>query len=134
MMKTHKGSCHCGKVRFEAEVDLEAGSGRCNCSICTKTRSWGTVMKPAQFRLISGEDDLGDYLFGSMQSHHRFCKTCGVQTHGHGYIKEIGGNYVSINIACLDDVTPEEFAKIPVKYQDGRGNNWWNEPTVTSYL
>lgn len=134
MMKTHKGSCHCGKVRFEATLDLAAGTGRCNCSICTKKRAWGAQMKPEQFRLLSGEDNLGDYQFGTMSGHNRFCKSCGVNTHGHGYVEQIGGAFVSINVACLDDVTPEEMATIPVRYMDGRHDNWWNEPKVTSYL
>ena len=69
-----------------------------------------------------------------MSGHHRFCRTCGVSAFGDGYVEAIGGAYVSINIACLDDVTPEELAALPVRYYDGRHDAWWNEPEVTRYL
>ena len=134
MKRTYHGSCHCGRVRFEADIDLDAGTGRCNCSICAKQRAWSTTIKPQDFRLVSGKDDLGDYQFASKQGHHRFCKVCGIRTFGEGDVKEIGGAFVSINIACLDDVSPEELGRLPIRYMDGRHDNWFEPPKVTSYL
>ena len=133
MNKTYQGSCHCGRVRFEADIDLNAGTSKCNCSICTKTRFWGATLKPDAFRLLAGEADLSDYQFGS-HIHHLFCKHCGVQPFGHGYIEEIGGAFYSVNVACLDNVNDAELVNAPVQYFDGRNNNWESPPTETRYL
>jgi hypothetical protein len=132
-MKTYQGGCHCGAVRYQVELDLQQGTGRCNCSICRKTRSWGTTVKPAQFALLQGEANLGAYRFGTQSGEHLFCKTCGVRSFGRGYVEQLGGAFVSIQVACLD-IGDEELAAVPVQFQDGRDNNWWNAPKVTSYL
>ncbi len=135
MKKTYHGSCHCKTVTFEAEIDLSQGTGKCNCSICWKQRSWAIgLASPADFKLLSGEDNLGGYQFGTMSGYHCFCKTCGVATHGHGHVPEIGGDYVSVKIAALDDITEAELVEAPVKFFNGRDNDWWHEPAETRYL
>jgi hypothetical protein len=118
--KMHTGSCHCGAVRFEVDTDL-AQVTRCNCSICTKTAITGTQVKPAQFRLLAGEAQLGAYEFGHRVAKRYFCTTCGVHCFGKGHLEVLGGDFVSINVNTLDDV---ELGELRPLYWDGRHDNW----------
>ena len=132
--RTYRGSCRCGKIRFEADLDLTAGTSKCNCTYCWKTRWWGARALPATFRLLAGAEELG-YGFGRERFVERgLCTVCKVTPFGWGNIPEIGGDYISVNLACLDDLDPAELASAPVRYMDGRHDNWFNEPAETRHL
>jgi hypothetical protein len=122
-MKTRRiGSCHCKAVRFEVELDVTKVT-RCNCSICMKLASMGCIVKPADFRLLAGKENLTTYpnrIGGRL-----FCKTCGVLCFGNGNLPELGGEFVSINVNALDDV--DAWLLEPM-YWDGRHDNWQAGP------
>jgi hypothetical protein len=117
----HTGGCHCGAVRFEAEVDLSAAT-RCNCSICTKVAQVSSHVKPAAFRLLSDRAALSSYAWGGKVAQRFFCKTCGIHCFSEGHLAELGGDFVSINFNCLDDVDP---GQLTIRHWDGRHNNWY---------
>jgi hypothetical protein len=119
-VKKHAGSCHCGAVKFQVEIDATKGS-QCNCSICAKLGATGATVKPAAFRLLTGEASLGTYEWGAKISKRFFCKNCGVYCYGAGHLAQLGGDYVSVNLNCLDDV---ELSALKIAYWDGRHNNW----------
>jgi hypothetical protein len=133
--KTYRGSCHCGALRFEADLDLSKGTGKCNCSYCWKVRNWSIGVKPSEFRLLTDKQQAGEYGFreGS-QNHHVFCKHCGVRLYTYGNVPEIGGEYVSVALATLDDLLPAELAEAPVQFMNGRDDDWFHAPHETRHL
>ncbi|MGE0871659.1 MAG: GFA family protein [Kofleriaceae bacterium] len=131
--RTFHGSCHCGAIKFEADLDLDKGTGKCNCTYCWKVRNWSMTIKPDAFRLLSGKDMLGDYT-KHPAGHHGFCKTCGVRTHSWGDIPEIGGPFVSVALAALDDLPAAELIGAPVRHANGRDNDWFNVPAEIRHL
>jgi hypothetical protein len=133
--KTFSGSCVCKRVKFEADVDWSVGTGKCNCTSCWKRRWWSVAVKPEQFRYLGGESELSKHRPGAAQGHGGFCKHCGVSPYG--WVDAAEWNdaaYVSVNVACLDNLDPAELMAAPVKYMDGLHDNWWAAPAETSHL
>jgi len=131
-LKTYSGSCHCGAVRFQADIDLREGTNKCNCSICTKARAWFILLKPDRFRLLAGADAQTEYQWTPPERpnpvlHYLFCKTCGVRSFGWGDAEELGGKWYFVSVASLDDADIEELAAAPIRYADGRHNRF-NQP------
>lgn len=106
------GQCHCGAVRFEVTLSDGLNSvRRCTCSLC---RMRGAVAVSAQLggiRFIEGEDLLTSYRFNTGAAQHFFCSRCGIYTH---HQRRSNPNQYGVNVACLDGVSPFDFAAVPV--------------------
>jgi hypothetical protein len=122
--KKHLGSCHCGAVRFEVVADATSGS-KCNCTVCTKINPTGGITKPDNFKLLTEESKLGTYIWGHRISTRYFCKECGVHCFARGHLEQLGGDYVSVNFNCLDDI---DLREVDLVFWDGRHNNWQSGP------
>lgn len=110
----HTGGCHCGKVRFEVEMQLEKAIS-CNCSVCLKRGSLLDFVPETQFKLLAGNQDLKDYQFNKKRIHHYFCQNCGILPFGKAAAPN-GTKMVAINIRSIDGV---DLSKIKVQEYDG---------------
>ena len=132
MKKTYTGHCHCGAVRFEADIDLSLGTYKCTCSICTMNRFWPAIVGPDSFRLLAGESELTEYLFNTRRNRHLFCRRCGVRSFGMGQSPD--GPVYGVNVMCLDELDIGELVSAPVTYVDGRHDRWEATPAEVRHL
>jgi hypothetical protein len=134
-LKTYSGGCHCGAIRYEADVDLGKGTTRCNCSICSKARAWFAIVKADHVRVMTGADAMADYQWtpaGKPHAflHYRFCKSCGIRTFAQGDDGSPSGAFYAVAIASLEGTDPDEVAA-SIKYVDGRHDHYDHTPQNT---
>src|SRR5688572_18555157 len=132
MKQTYTGGCHCGAVRYEADMDLSQGTVKCNCSMCSKGRTWLAAVDAGDFRLLTDAEALGEYQFGAHRIHHLFCKRCGIKSFARGNGPE-GKQFVAVMVSCLD-VPDAQLSTLPVIFVDGRNDNFQAAPAQTSHF
>lgn len=98
-MKTERGTCHCGAVEFE--VDLENGFEnvrRCNCSLCSRKGAVMAGVPLDRLRVVRGADKLSLYQWNARIAKHYFCSVCGIYTHHQR--RSVPTEY-GFNVACI---------------------------------
>ncbi len=109
---TLNGACHCGAVRFTAELPHGLASARrCTCSICRMRGAVSVTGSVTGFRLLSGADRLATYRFNTGVAEHHFCTTCGIYTH---HKRRSNPNELGVNVACFEGLSPFDFAEVTV--------------------
>jgi len=99
---THRGGCHCRRVRFEVDAPAQLDVLDCNCSICRMTGFLHLIVPAARFRLVAGADELVEYTFHTGAARHLFCRHCGIKSF---YVPRSHPDGVDINARCLDEGT-----------------------------
>jgi hypothetical protein len=61
MLERREGGCHCGRVRFRAQVDLDLLS-QCSCTVCTKKGILHLPVTLETFELLRGKNSLATYI------------------------------------------------------------------------
>lgn len=108
------GSCHCGKITFKVEGEVESAM-ECNCSHCARKGYLLWFVPQTQFSLLSSEESLSTYTFNKHEIKHHFCSVCGCAPFGFG--TNNGVEMAAVNVRCLDDV---DLASIKREFVDGR--------------
>jgi len=109
-LRVVSGACHCGKVAFEAAVDM-ASARRCNCSICRMRGAVGVSAALADFKVTRGEEALTLYTFNTHEAKHYFCSACGIYTH---HQRRSDPTQYCVNVACIEALSPFDFAVVEV--------------------
>ena len=112
---THRGGCHCGRVRFEVRAPQTLELLDCNCSICSRCGYLHLIVPASRFTLLAGQEFLTSYEFNTKTAKHLFCRVCGVKSF---YIPRSHPDGFSVNARCLDFGTFDRMIVQPVNGRD----------------
>ena len=93
-----EGACHCGAVRFTADVAEPLRGARCDCSICSIKGAVMVGTPLTGLEIVEGEDVLALYTFNTGVAKHYFCSRCGTYTF---HQRRSDPNTYGVNVACL---------------------------------
>ena len=112
-MSTYQNDCHCSRVRFRVTAELDRVT-ECNCSICSKKGFLHLIVPPDRFELLSGQEALSTYQFGTRTARHHFCATCGIASF---YVPRSDPDKIDVNVRCLDGI---DLSALSVRSFDGQ--------------
>lgn len=104
--RIYHGACACGTVRFR--VEAEAGSALpCICARCRGLGLRIVRAARADFRLLTGAEDLTEPMTDARTPHHFFCARCGEAAFG--WPGGPDGADVTVNAALMERGDPGDI-------------------------
>ncbi len=111
----YRGSCHCGKVAFEVEGQINSAMS-CNCSMCQRKGTLMWFVPHDKLHLLTPDENASTYMFNKHVIKHRFCPIRGIHPYGEGTDPK-GNRIAAINVRCLEDI---DLTSVSVTHFDGR--------------
>ena len=108
----HKGSCHCGAVRFRVDWAITELT-TCDCSLCVKRNAVMAKVPEAALTVLEGEDALALYQWNTRRASHYFCRNCGIYVF---HRKRAAPDHFGVNVFALDGF---DASSIPVRATEG---------------
>ena len=114
-MTRYAGGCHCGKVAYEVEGEIDQAID-CNCSMCQRRGGLLWFVPRSAFSLTTDPAELGTYHFNKHAIDHHFCRHCGIASFSQGQMPD-GTKMTAINVRCLECI---DLKSVKVVQIDGR--------------
>ena len=76
-METYQGSCHCGRIRFEVDADIDHVRA-CDCSVCIRRGALNHRVVRDRLCLLVPWTHFTLYQWGSKTANDYFCPVCGI--------------------------------------------------------
>jgi len=111
----YEGSCHCGKIEFEAEGEFTSALD-CNCSLCRRRGGLLAFVPRDKFTLKTPRENLSTYRFNTHTIQHHFCGTCGIAPFAEAKMPD-GVEMACINVRCIPAV---DLASLEIEPWDGQ--------------
>jgi hypothetical protein len=112
MKHTYRGTCHCGRVKFEVDADIDHARV-CDCSICRRRGALLHRVSDGDLRILTPLDEMTLYQWNTKTAKDYFCPTCGILPFRR---PRTAPEKWSVNVRCLEEVDVEA---IPRKYVHG---------------
>jgi hypothetical protein len=111
--QSYEGSCHCGGVNFEVDMDLDHVRV-CDCSGCRMRGGLNHRVGADDIRLNTPLGALTLYQWNTRTARDYFCPTCGIQPFRR---PRTAPALWTVNVRCLRDV---DIDTIPIERVHGR--------------
>jgi hypothetical protein len=112
MKVTYRGSCHCGRARFEVDADLDHVRV-CDCSICRRRGALNFRVEESDLRISTPLEQLTLYEWNTKVAKDYFCPVCGILPFRRPRTEP---SKWTVNVRCLEGV---DLDALQIKFVHG---------------